>query len=467
MIKKLLLNQGKWETIEGVPPLTLEKSLGKDLRDYELYGNSFQDGIPTPDTPVEIESVGKLIIPSDYQQVEYIETDGNQYIDTGVLASDYADGISYEFEGSIIANNESKSNDYLFGCLNSGSRSGNVAFVSDMLVLYVGGSSNIIKQIDAPAFNDKFNLKITVSSSMDRNNIVASLNGTNFINTTTMTSIALPDANIYLLGCNLNGNPTSSTSGMLYGKLYSFIMSDINGVLIRKFIPCYRKADNIVGLYDTVGCQFYTNAGTGEFVVGENKESCELPIIVRGKNLFDIEPIETNIYLYEPLRKIGDYADCIDFENKKIIRRIAEVKFDGSESWEAILSQYGINYVYLRLGEYGYVIRNEILCSHFTYAAINSSNLEIGINALNSTGYNDARILVRPGIANITTLELWKEYLAEQYNNGTPVTAYYVLAEPIEEDIELAKLLTLKGTTVLDTNTNLPLSNMSVVYKRR
>ena len=31
-IKKLLLNQGKTETIEGVPPLTLERSLGKRLK---------------------------------------------------------------------------------------------------------------------------------------------------------------------------------------------------------------------------------------------------------------------------------------------------------------------------------------------------------------------------------------------------------------------------------------------------
>jgi hypothetical protein len=34
--------------------------------------------------------------------------------------------------------------------------------------------------------------------------------------------------------------------------------------------PCYRKADNIPGWYDTRNDTFYTNEGTGTFVVGPN-----------------------------------------------------------------------------------------------------------------------------------------------------------------------------------------------------
>ena len=42
-IKKLLLNQGATKTVEGVPPLTLERSLGKDLKDNKIYGKT-QEG---------------------------------------------------------------------------------------------------------------------------------------------------------------------------------------------------------------------------------------------------------------------------------------------------------------------------------------------------------------------------------------------------------------------------------------
>ena len=37
----------------GVLPLTLTKCKGVDLVDYKLYGDSVQEGTPTPEAPVE------------------------------------------------------------------------------------------------------------------------------------------------------------------------------------------------------------------------------------------------------------------------------------------------------------------------------------------------------------------------------------------------------------------------------
>ena len=51
----------------GVPPLTFENSTGEPLTDYKIYGNSKQ-----------------AILPEEYQQVEYVETTGANYFDTGV-----------------------------------------------------------------------------------------------------------------------------------------------------------------------------------------------------------------------------------------------------------------------------------------------------------------------------------------------------------------------------------------------
>ena len=49
-------------------------------------------------------------------------------------------------------------------------------------------------------------------------------------------------------------------------RLYSFT-AKANGTFIMKMIPCVRKSDNKPGMYDTVSKTFFTNAGTGEFVV--------------------------------------------------------------------------------------------------------------------------------------------------------------------------------------------------------
>ena len=49
----------KLANAEGVP-CVLEYTKGKNIRNYEVYGNSVQDGTPTPESPVEIQSVGDL-----------------------------------------------------------------------------------------------------------------------------------------------------------------------------------------------------------------------------------------------------------------------------------------------------------------------------------------------------------------------------------------------------------------------
>ena len=46
------------EKITGIPPLILNNSDGKNLKDYRVYGNTVQNGEPTPDTPIEMVSCG-------------------------------------------------------------------------------------------------------------------------------------------------------------------------------------------------------------------------------------------------------------------------------------------------------------------------------------------------------------------------------------------------------------------------
>lgn len=45
------------------------------------------------------------------------------------------------------------------------------------------------------------------------------------------------------------------------GKLYSSTFYDSNGAKVGDFIPCYRKADTAIGLYDTVNQRFCQQTG--------------------------------------------------------------------------------------------------------------------------------------------------------------------------------------------------------------
>lgn len=48
-------------TASGYPVSVSDHLEGERVIDYKVYGNSVQDGTPTPDTPIEIQSVGDLV----------------------------------------------------------------------------------------------------------------------------------------------------------------------------------------------------------------------------------------------------------------------------------------------------------------------------------------------------------------------------------------------------------------------
>lgn len=47
-----------------------------------------------------------------------------------------------------------------------------------------------------------------------------------------------------------------------------YLLHTRSGVPLLELIPCYRKSDGVIGMYDTVGKRFLTNAGTGSFTKG-------------------------------------------------------------------------------------------------------------------------------------------------------------------------------------------------------
>ena len=76
--------------------------------------------------------------------------------------------------------------------------------------------------------------------------------------TYTMTS------NLYLLAQNYNG---SARFG--YGRIVkAFSYYDKTDTLICDLVPCYRKSDGVIGMYDIVRKIFLTNVGTGSFTKG-------------------------------------------------------------------------------------------------------------------------------------------------------------------------------------------------------
>lgn len=211
------------------------------------------NGDNTPVTQLDAETIyvfqyttkpysGEL--PVGYTKVEYIQSSGTQYIDTGFKPNqDTRISITVDFPSSghtawlYGGRTSAGSNSFGFLCLSSGAY-----------------------RFDYASSNKELTTKPTGIFTIDSDKNKCYING-ELAATVTYTTFSSP-VNMYIFNNNNNG----SLSGGSSAKLYNCSVYD-NGVLIRHFIPC-KNPDGAVGLYDTIGKQFYANAGTGEFTAG-------------------------------------------------------------------------------------------------------------------------------------------------------------------------------------------------------
>ena len=187
-------------------------------------------------------------IPSAYQEVKYIQTTGTQYINTGFVPNQDSRAIvDVEFVST-------SSSTAIFG-----SRTGNNVAENSFALWNVNG----VLRFDYDKQVNSTGIAVGGRHFVDINKNVAIIDNQTF----TATYGTFNSVYNFLLGTCVNGGVADSR--MSSGKWYSCKLYD-NGTLVRDLVPCYRKADNVAGMYDLVNNVFYTNAGTGSFTVGAN-----------------------------------------------------------------------------------------------------------------------------------------------------------------------------------------------------
>lgn len=184
------------------------------------------------------------------------------------------------------------------------------------------------------------------------------------------------------------------------------------------------------------------------------------PQLEKGSPATSYEPYKgkttTHIYLDEPLRKVGDYADYIDFKNQKVIRNIKEVTFDGTENW-GYRDTYNI--IYLSINN----LASSVYCysTHFLSEALKDT---VSPYFRPVTGV--LRLYQRSNNIVYSSADEFKTFLANQNTAGNPLVVDYILSTPIEENISLLPLQTFKDTNIISTDTFVQSSNINVKYIR-
>lgn len=198
---------------------------------------------------------GGSALPVGYTQVDYIRSNGTQYIDTGFTPNQNTRVV---MECEVTSADNGTSMTALFGVRdNDGASRGFAVFVRPAFdILYHQHSGNY--------GNVSCNMQGWLIVEKNRNQVFVDGNHVSTFNDESFTS----SATLTLFAAHEPGDVKVHYTA---GKIRSCKIYD-NGTLIRDYIPC-RNASGAVGLYDLANSRFYTSAGSGSFVAGPNEET--------------------------------------------------------------------------------------------------------------------------------------------------------------------------------------------------
>ncbi len=200
---------------------------------------------------------GEYVIPDDYSQVEYIQSDGTQWIDTGFKPTN-------KTNIEIVTQSEDNTHDMpIFG-------------VRDGTNQYIiwHHSQNSVTPINALVYGSRSSRAINYGTLSQKHTIKV-VNGVfcwdDHVLVDYSSSVDTQFNcvnNAILFGLQTNG---SIENRKYYGKIYSCKITN-NGALERVFIPAVRNSDAKAGLLDLVENKFYPNLGSGDDFVISGQE---------------------------------------------------------------------------------------------------------------------------------------------------------------------------------------------------
>ena len=469
---------------------------GNTLENYRIYGNSVQNATPSPDSPVEIESVGdRTVNLIDYHNlsstinkgITYTNNNDGSFTANGTLINTLS---AYNFEVPSLEKgvtyytscgqdlDEKNRRYYLFLIIKNtstntvryhASNAVNKTFIlaeneevtglqiriNDATASSITVDNVIFKPIickneeykEYEPYGYKIPIKTSGKNLFDKSDLISI-----YINATTgdITSIANSSGNANFISV-IPGETyvwsgfAGNTRTHYYDKNYTWLSSNVQ-------------------------------ASGGTFTVPENAyyiKFCKGTPVSELQN-YDIQlergttttiyekykiPMTTNIYLDEPLRKIGDYADYIDFKEQKVVRNIKEKVFDGTERWE--LGGRGTNEVNQRfflsdslILSNGRLLSNILKEKYPGKASIFTQDVE-GCNVSNGKYYqikiNKAYL---KDLNYDVSVDGFKEYLSNLKNDNKPVRVYTTLESKIEGTMKLPNINTINGTNIITIDTD-------------
>ena len=193
---------------------------------------------------------GPEMMHEDYTELEYIESSGSQYADTGFVP-DSNTRVVAEMEVTAAATS------FLFGSRTNSSANSTSASFS---MVQISGTS---LRSDFGSAENAVALSPLQKLAIDKNKASTTVNGV----ATTATAQTFSGAySLVLFSVNTAGAIFATKTA---AKLYVFQVYD-NGTEVRAYIPMLHPS-GVPGLWDSVNKRFYASATTADFIAGPEK----------------------------------------------------------------------------------------------------------------------------------------------------------------------------------------------------
>ena len=151
-----------------------------------------------------------------------------------------------------------------------------------------------------------------------------------------------------------------------------------------------------------------------------------------------------NIYLDEPLRKVGNSSDYIDFNTSKFVKRVKELRLQNASGKYTWLNKNGINFGARLDGAYNRPVGISNRETRFTANGDEKTSIWLGVN--NAVVYWIG-ILDYLGFTTVDEMNEWLD------NN--PTYLYYGSSKKIEKDIELPNI-DIDANSIVTIGTDIP-----------
>lgn len=201
-------------------------------------------------------------LPDDYTELEYISTNGTQYLNTG-----YTHKANTKIECKINVTQDSVHNyQFIFGA-----RQNDYQYYAMTFATRWNGSNTFCY---CRTGNEKtggttyYGQDITIEAYQSKCTWTNSNGQSSSITTSGTINAGVNPMGIFCVNTTSSGS-FSAESGTYAGntKLYYFNIYEVD-TLVRQYVPAKRTTDNVLGLFDLVNKTFITNLGSGSFGAG-------------------------------------------------------------------------------------------------------------------------------------------------------------------------------------------------------